>query len=212
MNLDNITPEYIEKILKSRIPKPEGAYKRSSVMVLLFYIENEINILYTQRAFSLNHQPGDICFPGGRSEGCETPLETALRETEEELRIDRKYIRVLGTPDFILTHFNGFITPFVGVVENIKPNEIKFSTDEVEKIFTVPLSFFYKNKPKKSYVRLKTIVPNDFPIHLIQQGENYNWSYPKYSELFYKYNDNVIWGLTARITNHICELLTNAVD
>ena len=44
-------------------------------------------ILYEVRASDLDRQPGEVCFPGGQIEAGETPLEAALRETEEELAI-----------------------------------------------------------------------------------------------------------------------------
>lgn len=46
-------------------------------------------LLYEVRADTLGRQPGEVCFPGGRIEGVESPEECALRETEEELSIPR---------------------------------------------------------------------------------------------------------------------------
>lgn len=83
----------IKTILENRIPQPIMQHIPSSVMLLLFSIENELHLLFTKRAEHLAHQPGDISFPGGRKEKNETPLETALRETQEELgKIGRAHV------------------------------------------------------------------------------------------------------------------------
>ena len=65
------TSDFIKNIqytLQNRTPKPITKYSYSSVMILLFCINNDIHMLFTKRAEHLIHQPGDISFPGGRKE------------------------------------------------------------------------------------------------------------------------------------------------
>lgn len=207
MEINNTKIEDIENILKHHIPKPEGKYGRNSVMVLLFNINNELHVLYNKRALTLKYQPGDICFPGGKSEPGETPLQTALRETNEELGLLEKDIKLLGTPDFIVTPFNTIVTPFIGFVENINPADINYSRDEVDSIFTVPLKFFRETKPIIKLLDFDANMSDEFPVELIAGGKNYKWGKSRLCELFYEYDGHVIWGITARITNHICNLI-----
>ncbi|MEA4816211.1 MAG: CoA pyrophosphatase [Lachnospiraceae bacterium] len=208
MDNSNLTPELIKQIFETHIPEPEGIYFKNSVLVPLIYADGELNILFTQRSLELKKQPGDICFPGGRQEKGEVMLETALRETHEELGIPQKNIRILGASNFIVTNFGAYITPFVGFIENMGLEDIKYSPNEVHKIIPVPLNFFMENPPAVHFVSLKLEVPEDFPFELIQGGRSYGWSkVPKIPELFYVYKDNIIWGITARIVNHVVKML-----
>lgn len=204
-----VTPKAIQAILKNRTPKPIGNYLHAAVMVLLFPVEEKLHILYCKRATHLKHQPGDTCFPGGRQEDNETPLQAALRETWEELGISYEHIQVLGQTDYIITAAGAIITPFVGYVENIMPQDILFSTDEVEEIFMVPLSYFIETEPDVHYLYLQPTTKEDFPYDSIFGGKEYPFARPKVPELFYHYYGNVIWGITAMITHHVIQLLDN---
>lgn len=202
-----VSPDKIKSILKNRDPKPLGTYRYAAVMVLLFPIDGRLHILFTKRSRHLKHQPGDTSYPGGRQEGNETLLETALRETWEELGISCENIQVLGQTDFVITTAGVFVAPFVGYVENIAPENIPFSSDEVEDIFTVPISFFEETEPELHYLYLHPTTKEDFPYDSIFGGKDYPFARPKIPELFYHYGENVIWGITAMITHHVVELL-----
>ena len=80
----------IKKIFSSHISVPFGTKPPSAVLVPLMEKENGINVVFTQRALHMIHQPGDICFPGGHHENDETAEETAIRETYEELGIKKR--------------------------------------------------------------------------------------------------------------------------
>ena len=192
----------IKTILENRIPQPIMQHIPSSVMLLLFSIENELHLLFTKRAEHLAHQPGDISFPGGRKEKNETPLETALRETQEELGILPEQITLLGKTDFMLTTSGALITPFVGYVSNITIEEISFNKDEVAEIFTVPLSFFRQTQPEVHFLYLSPFTEDTFPYDRITGGKNYPFVRPKIPELFYQYKQYTIWGITAQNDKH----------
>lgn len=182
-------------------------YINSSVMALLIITNQKTELLFTQRALTLNKQPGEVCFPGGKQENNETPLETALRETQEEININYKNIKLIGQLDHFITPFGAFITPFIGYIENINLENIEYNHMEVEKIFTVPIDFFIKTTPKKGVITFKPHFSDNFPFEMINSGKNYKWSYPEYEQYFYNYKSNIIWGVTARITRYICSIL-----
>ncbi len=207
MNQNQPTPTSIQNILKNRTPRPLGKFLHHAVMVLFFQIDGNLHVLFNKRASTLEHQPGDICFPGGRQEGNETLLETALRETEEELGISREKIQLLGQTDYIISISSAVITPFVGFVKDLHPADIRFNTDEVAEIFTVPFSFFTTTEPEIHYLYFQANTPDDFPFERITGGENYPFAKPKIPELFYDYFGNIIWGITAQITHHIVTLI-----
>lgn len=199
----SILMENIKNKLQNKIPQPIVVRSCSSVMLLFFNINNEIHLLFTKRAQHLLHQPGDISFPGGRRENNETPIETALRETQEELGISPSNINVLGCTDFMLTAAGIMIRPFVAFVSDIAVEDIYFSRDEVDEIFTVPISFFKQTEPEIHYLYLKPFTNDDFPYERIQGGKNYPFACAKIPELFYQYHQYTIWGITAQITHHV---------
>ena len=135
------------------------------------------------------------------------PLETAYREVYEELGIKKENIRILGQPDFIITHSGFIIMPFLGYVEGLRVEQIKYSTDEVESIFTVPLNFFKNHSPKSSYLHLSPYIEDDFPVEMIPNGKEYKFASAKVLELFYQYKEFIIWGITARIARNVCSII-----
>ncbi len=204
---DIMNSNKIKNIFSNYLPQIEGTYLKSSVMVLLFEKEDGFHVLFNKRSFKLKHQPGDICFPGGRQEENETPIETAYREVYEELGINRSNIEIIGKSDTIVTTGRGVITPFIGIVKNINIEDVKYSTDEVENIFTVPLSFFFETQPDVYSMSFEPILPDNFPYHLIVNGENYKFVKTSVTHFFYKYKDYVIWGITAKIISNIIDII-----
>lgn len=100
----------------------------------------ELTVLFTQRTAHLHDHPGQVAFPGGRSEADDaSPIVTALREAEEEIGLPRDKVDVLG----MLPEYNtstGFrVTPVVGLVT--PPIELKLDSFEVAEVFETPLSF-----------------------------------------------------------------------
>lgn len=99
-----------------------------------------LTVLLTQRTDHLHHHGGQISFPGGRVEAHDAdPVETALRETEEEIGLERRHVEVIGFLDLYQTVTGFLITPVVGFVEpSFQLNPDPF---EVADVFEVPLSF-----------------------------------------------------------------------
>ncbi|WP_432408244.1 NUDIX hydrolase [Wukongibacter sp. M2B1] len=197
----------IYKKFHSRVPVPEGQYNSYAVLIPLIYVNNEIHLLFEVRSEKLNTQPGEICFPGGKIEKNESPMESAIRETCEELNIEELNIEVLGQADYVVTPFNLILYPFIGVINGVDVENINYNLDEVGSIFTVPLSFFMANDPETHHVKNKLEVSSKFPFHKIQNGKVYNFRTGKYPIYFYEYKNYVIWGMTARIINNLVEIL-----
>ena len=97
-------------------------------------------ILLTQRSVHLPTHAGQIAFPGGRREPGEDAVATALRETEEEVGIPRRFIEVVGAVDLYRTGTGFEITPVVGIVT---PGfTVRAQAREVADVFEVPLGHF----------------------------------------------------------------------
>jgi 8-oxo-dGTP pyrophosphatase MutT (NUDIX family) len=99
-----------------------------------------LHVLLTVRTSHLNDHAGQISFPGGRREAKDASLiDTALRETEEEIGLPRKHISVLGCLPEYQTATNFEVTPVVGLVQ--APFDLQLDAFEVAEVFEVPLGF-----------------------------------------------------------------------
>jgi len=182
----------------------EHLYVRSSVLLPLVEYNNEPGLLFEVRAHHLKRQPGEICFPGGRVDAADPDdAAAAVRETCEELGLDRSQVQLLGPLDVLVGAFPLMIAPFVGRIplEAVSPNP-----DEVAEVFVVPLRQLYAMKPQRFDVPFQARPTDDFPFHLIPGGRQYKWRTYVLPEYFYFYEGKVIWGLTARILRHFLEL------
>ena len=128
-----ISDEHLLRI-KDGLPTP------ASVLIPLVLREQGISVMFTQRSAHLSDHGGQVSFPGGRSEDSDADaIETALRETEEEVGLNRRHVEVLGTlPDYF-TATNYRVTPVVALVH--PPFETLADPEEVAEIFEVPLAF-----------------------------------------------------------------------
>lgn len=189
--------EEIKNKLKDRKVNISGheTMKKYSLLIPLVNINNELNIIFEIRSNTLKTQPGDVCFPGGKIEENELPYEAVLRETKEEIGL--KSIDIVCELDTVVKFESTIIYPFLGEVKNI--HELEINKDEVDHVFSVPVKEILNIKPLKTKSRLVAIREKDFPYDLIQNGENYKFREGISITLFYKYNDYVIWGITAEI-------------
>lgn len=194
--------------LSSHTPKILGSdrFSKYAVMVPLIEKEDGIHVLLEVRSLELRRQPGEICFPGGRIDAQDIDeREAAIRETVEELGINKEQISKVYPLDYMISPFGMIIYPFVGSINN--PKNIVPNPSEVGEIFTVPLSFFINNEPEIYYIEFRAEPEENFPFDLIVGGENYNWRTRGIEEYFYRYEGKVIWGLTAKILAHFIEII-----
>lgn len=194
----------IKTLLQNRVPKEIGSYKRSSVMILLYEENDEIYLILEKRALNLRHQPGDVCLPGGKIEEGETPIEAAIRETVEELGIDKEDLEVYSAMDYLITPFSVIMYPFVAKIKELKDT---YSKDEVDSLIKIPLKFLLENEPIYHEGELIVDRGEDFPYDLIRGGEGYKFSKCMYETYFYIWKDEVIWGHTARIIYELIKIL-----
>lgn len=196
----------IKAKVQGRKPLPVDVKNRFSVMIPLIKRDGEIHLLFEKRAFTLRNQPGEISFPGGRIEKGESPREAAIRETAEEILISEREIEIYSEGDFVVNPYAAIIYTFVGEIKK-DFDKISPSEDEVEKVFTVPLSYFLKTKPKSYKINLRVERNKEFPYHLIPNGVNYKFKRGREEVLFYEYEDEIIWGFTAKMARRFVENL-----
>lgn len=202
--------QQIKHLLANRTPgildDQQGV--RTAVLLPLVRHEQTLSLLFEVRSHEMRGQPGEICFPGGHmDQGDLHPLDTALRETSEELGITRSSIETLGPLDTLVTPFQLIIYPHVGLIRPDTP--ISPNPREVQEVFFVPLDYLFNTSPVLSHLRVRMKPQADFPFQLLPNGENYQWKEGRYPVYFYQYRHYRIWGLTARILHHFLELIRN---
>jgi len=197
MQTTNELPWIIRDLLNTRTPKPieeQGvSLRRAAVLIPLFKVGAEYSILFTKRTDSVEAHKGQISFPGGRVEEEDgSPLETALREADEEIGLSRKDVTVLGQMDDARTVSSNYIVyPFVGLIPY--PYEFKTSVQEVKELLEVPFQVF---------------------LSADSAGENTPVVYEgaTYHGLAYRYKEEVIWGATARIMQNLVNLVKRKLN
>lgn len=197
--------ENIENKFKNNKPYINGweRMKRSSIIIPLLEIDNEVYVLFEVRSNKLKSQPGDICFPGGRIDGDETPKEAALREIFEELGV--KNVDIINELDTVVRYDGIIIHPYLGIIKDIK--EININQSEVDHIFYVPLDYLLEHKPLEVSSKISIERSKEFPYHLIVNKHNYKFREASYKSLFYKYENYNIWGITAEMLRNFLEKL-----
>jgi 8-oxo-dGTP pyrophosphatase MutT (NUDIX family) len=163
---------------------------QSAVLVPLFDKDGECHMLFTQRSNKVAYHKGQISFPGGaRSEADSGLLDTALRESWEEIGLKPEDAIVVGELDDIPTVTSVFIiSPFVAVIPY--PYTFTPNPNEIVDIFDVPVSALMDEA-------------NFRQEYTISEGE------PS-SAYVYEYDGRVIWGATARIVKQFLDIIQAA--
>lgn len=145
-----------------RLTMREVPFVNSAVAFLIIPYKNKpydlVLIRRTKRED--DKHAGEMSFPGGKvdPEFDITYIDTAFRETEEELGIPRKNINLLGCLDDHLTPKGFIITPIVSYIDQ---NQLMIKQDdEVKEIIKIPITFFAnkKNYRERTYYIKKDLV------------------------------------------------------
>jgi 8-oxo-dGTP pyrophosphatase MutT (NUDIX family) len=169
-------------------PPMSSAITPAAVLMALVPRAEGLSLLLTLRTAHLSAHAGQISFPGGRAEPHDSgPIDTALRETEEEIGLHRRHIEVLGVlPDYVTS--TGYrVTPVVGLVA--APFELCADPHEVAEMFEVPLAFLMDGM---NHRRLSVELP---------EGAGRRSFYAMPFERFF------IWGATAGMLRNLFHFL-----
>lgn len=211
--------DIIEK-LRDKFPKNPGIlgkdeYFNSAVLIPLAKLNGEFQFIFEKRAKHIR-QGGEICFPGGEIELTDKNIEeTIYRETEEEIGINPNKINILGRLDTLIGPRGITVDSCVGIVDIKSLDECKIDKSEVEKIFSVPLTFFKNNPPEIFTVVTKSNLTfynsKGEEENLLLQDVNNEESYfiNKRKVFVYKTNGEIIWGITARLVNEVVKMFND---
>lgn len=179
-----------------------GARYSYAVLCPLVEKPDGLHLLFEVRAAGLR-QGGEVCFPGGRAESGESPVGCALRETAEELSIPPSAVTVLGMPDFICNQRGFLLQPVLGLVSPAGLEAMCPSPAEVAEVFTVPFAFFQATEPEVYRYDLVPTQPEGFPYEELGIAPDYPWSRGRVEVPVWRYENHIIWGMTARIVKGI---------
>ena len=185
------TTEVVRRILSEHPKKTivDSSLTPAGVMLLLYSKKGEYYILLNKRTDLVDHHKGEISFPGGRKDPeDDTLLDTAKRETYEEMGIRPEHIEILGEVDDVPTNSQFLISTFVGTIPY--PYPFNPSEREVAEILEVPVTAFMDEANTRDEVR-------------IVDGELTN-------SPSYVYQGHLVFGATARVLKRFLGLLETA--
>ncbi|XP_031555984.1 nudix hydrolase 11-like [Actinia tenebrosa] len=124
---------------------------KAAVLIPLFIKNGQIHVLLTRRSHSVGSHKGEVSFAGGREDKQDSSIvETALREAQEEVGLDPKYVEVISTwkPSWVGVGFsNSKLSLVYPVIAILKPGFIVHAdSSEVSEVFDVPLEFFLSSE------------------------------------------------------------------
>jgi 8-oxo-dGTP pyrophosphatase MutT (NUDIX family) len=180
---------HIQQVLQANPPCELSVPSRrlAGVLAPLYVHEGEYRLVFTKRSDRMLHHRGQISFPGGGYEPEDRSLlDTALRESDEEIGLDPLHVTVLGQLDDLLTTGSNFlIRPFVGLIPYPYPFEL--DRRETDYLIEVPLRFLRQHNP---------------PCQVMREHEG-----RMVDSFFCDYEGHVIWGATGKILKHFLDLL-----
>lgn len=181
--------------------------REHSVLLPLIERAGELCLVYERRAAGIK-QAGEVCFPGGKREADETPEQCAVREFCEELGLSPEDVEIVGQFDTQVTYSHLTVFTFVGVLKEDALERMQPGPDEVARVFTIPLSFLMENEPDLFKFPLLVDV-NDERIYdaLELPSHEYKWMKGSMTLPVWKYDGEILWGITGRITKAFIEFL-----
>lgn len=162
-------------------------FLEASVLIPILTFKKDLEILLTKRSNNLKNHPGQIAFPGGKKDQIDSsPIETALRETQEEVGLNPKNVEIIASLPSHKTATGFVIKPYLGLIN--QPFSETLRQGEVDEIFTVPYEYILNEK--------------NFSI------QTRKWNGSQRSYYVVPYGPYYVWGATARILLNLSRALS----
>lgn len=212
--------KYMLEDLTEKLPVAPGIngkeeYFNSAVLALLMLVNEEYHFVFQKRAATIR-QAGEICFPGGKFDPDidSNFKETAIRETAEELGVASDKLSVIGPLDTVISTMGATVDAFLGILDITCLDDLHINPDEVERIFTIPVSYFENTEPEvykvniiayPSYINQVGDEVILFPAKELGLPERYTraWGNTMNNVFVYRVEGVTIWGITARLIRDV---------
>ena len=220
--MKNLSVDNIAGLLKTA-PEIVGKakYFSSAVLIPLYFKNDQLHVLFEKRANAIR-QGGEVSFPGGEfdSERDGNLEETAIRETMEEIGIEKDRIKLLGKFGTLVAPMGVAVDAFTAHLNVEDISTLAFDRTEVERIFSLPLEYFLNNDPDEYNVRLE-VHPSDvdangnvlqlLPVKELGLPKRYArpWTKGRHRILVYKTSEEVVWGITAEIIFEFSKIIAD---
>ena len=165
-------------------PRPRDGDRLAAVLGPLVE-DPEPALVFTRRAADLSRHAGEISFPGGLQDPGETLIETALRESREEIDLDPAVVEIVGAlPPVPVRVSSILVVPFVGMMRTLPA--LTRSAGEIDEVLTFPVR------------RLARI---ESAMELVREdgGVWTGWAY--------ELEGSLIWGATGLMVHDLLEVL-----
>lgn len=178
--------EQLKKILSKgdRFQIVNSNLRKAGVLIIIYpNLTNSYSLIITKRTEKLSKHKGEPSFPGGQYSPEDTDIiQTALRESNEEIDLYTENVEILGLLDDMCTISGYVVTPVVGYAKKLQ--NFILNHDEVDKIFIIPIEFFLD--PKNFRETFMMIDNEKFPLYFFNYTDKDGKRYD-------------IWGATAYI-------------
>jgi 8-oxo-dGTP pyrophosphatase MutT (NUDIX family) len=180
----------LKRVLEAHEPTHvELPHVRDAAVLIPIIGADDPTLLFTVRTETLPSHKGQISFPGGSVDTRDTSTAaTALREAHEEIGIDSQAVQLLGELDTVPTFVSGYVIhSFVGWLD--EPPALELNPAEVASVLEVPITDLVED---------------------IRAAPGFTYRGRSFPTEAWIWQDNVIWGATARILRLLLERLAEA--
>jgi 8-oxo-dGTP pyrophosphatase MutT (NUDIX family) len=187
-DLEQTTPSSVSHDARGGLLPELGAlapWRAAAVLLPIIDRPGGLTVLLTLRASNLRAHSGQVAFPGGKIDAGETPRDAALREAQEEIGLEARFVEPLGWLDPFFTGTGFRVAPLVTLVEpsfGLTVNKL-----EVDEVFETPFAFLM-----------------DAANHRLEERE---WAGRRRRYYAMPHEGRYIWGATAGILRNLYEKL-----
>lgn len=204
-SLDYLDSSEIQKRIINRRPDAvddpyppgflQGTARPASVLMPLLRNNSQWELLFIRRTnIDGDVHSGQVAFPGGSAEPVDRdPIETALREAQEEIGLNPGDVQILGSLGSFRTISNYLVTPIVGIIP--WPYPLQALPAEVSRIFSIPLSWL--SNPDNRYLEQRILPAPHQPVKVLY---------------FKPYLGEVLWGVSALFTCDFLSLVSKKIQ
>ena len=195
----------MEDGIKTSVPEEKKGVHSPSAAVLIPIVLDKDEPALLMEVRSLNVlQPGEVCFPGGHIEAGENCVDTALRETYEELGILPASVNVLQRLEPEWHKENKSVYPVLAEIDSFEPERLLLRQEEVSEVFTIPFAWLLSHEP--AVYDLSDPESETLPVVLRKYLRNYKRG-SNTTTFYWAYEQYGIWGLTARLLVRFRDIL-----